>query len=531
MARSTSMRQSCDRCHRQKLRCERLDDSDTAACSRCLRRDSPCVYSYSLPKGRPNQHRHSATSHKHSSIVNDTKFGSKIDSKTNFKSTTRPFSKRSADTLASSDSSLPAITSCKKSLNAAVEADKRTKPPLQTDGLYSQSDDAEQVEIPRFCSQPAKSLTSHTAPWLEELEWGNARLRPEGSNRIENPDGSLSSNHLEQSISSGAFLPQHPEFHNEQWETDATTLIDNCPSFHNPGVDQELLHLNNMEMDGQDAIIARMNETTSMDTNGHESEIARLLGLSTRLYPLHNSAHALVDSTMTPTSMPCLGISPKSDLSMYQALLQSLGSLGGCETRAHATGNRTAPDLSNVIGILQETMLASYTFLEILNRFQTDANAQSTFGYSPLLTPISTPSSPGELSCSNMTMVSHAPSSVARHLIMACYEMLLSVYTAVFGVMQRNAESATSPNYTVGLNDAKGRRDAQILPELPLVMTVEMCAYIISHQKQSFDSYLMRYEHISDSSDPAGSTKAPPPSALEMKMRDELARLRLTLRI
>ncbi|RMZ66110.1 hypothetical protein GMOD_00005179 [Pyrenophora seminiperda CCB06] len=50
-------RQSCDRCHKQKLRCKRPDNSDTDSCERCLRKGAECTYSSSLPKGRPSSYR------------------------------------------------------------------------------------------------------------------------------------------------------------------------------------------------------------------------------------------------------------------------------------------------------------------------------------------------------------------------------------------------------------------------------------------------------------------------------------------
>jgi len=52
--RCTPLRQSCDRCHHQKLRCARRNNGSTEACERCLRRHVSCIYSSSLPKGRPS---------------------------------------------------------------------------------------------------------------------------------------------------------------------------------------------------------------------------------------------------------------------------------------------------------------------------------------------------------------------------------------------------------------------------------------------------------------------------------------------
>lgn len=50
-------RQSCDRCHGQKLRCTRTSDSETGPCVRCIRQRAECTYSSSLPKGRRSMYR------------------------------------------------------------------------------------------------------------------------------------------------------------------------------------------------------------------------------------------------------------------------------------------------------------------------------------------------------------------------------------------------------------------------------------------------------------------------------------------
>ena len=47
-------RQSCDRYHAQKLRCSRQGSGEGGICTRCFRQSAECVYSTSLPKGRPN---------------------------------------------------------------------------------------------------------------------------------------------------------------------------------------------------------------------------------------------------------------------------------------------------------------------------------------------------------------------------------------------------------------------------------------------------------------------------------------------
>lgn len=65
------MRQSCDRCHKQKLRCTRAgNNGNTGACDRCFRKHSHCVFSSSLPKGRPSMYADDCTGPKNTDLTN-----------------------------------------------------------------------------------------------------------------------------------------------------------------------------------------------------------------------------------------------------------------------------------------------------------------------------------------------------------------------------------------------------------------------------------------------------------------------------
>ncbi|OQE42163.1 hypothetical protein PENCOP_c004G01025 [Penicillium coprophilum] len=59
----TPMRHSCDRCYSQKLRCARTGIENTGACICCQRKHVPCIYSFSLPKGRPSVYEPIAADH------------------------------------------------------------------------------------------------------------------------------------------------------------------------------------------------------------------------------------------------------------------------------------------------------------------------------------------------------------------------------------------------------------------------------------------------------------------------------------
>jgi hypothetical protein len=69
-AAAPSQRQSCDRCHKQKLRCTRENKGNGGVCDRCLRRQAQCVYSFSLPKGRPSLYRLADESNTHNNANN-----------------------------------------------------------------------------------------------------------------------------------------------------------------------------------------------------------------------------------------------------------------------------------------------------------------------------------------------------------------------------------------------------------------------------------------------------------------------------
>lgn len=59
-------RQSCDRCHKQKLRCTREGSGiGGGICDRCFRRHARCVYSPRLPKGRPSLQQRAAAVEDH----------------------------------------------------------------------------------------------------------------------------------------------------------------------------------------------------------------------------------------------------------------------------------------------------------------------------------------------------------------------------------------------------------------------------------------------------------------------------------
>ena len=92
----TTQRQSCDRCHKQKLRCIRSKSSEGGVCDRCLSKRAQCVYSFSLPKGRPSLQRLAEESNSSANNNNNTESPSATTTRSRPKSRTTSLTSGSA---------------------------------------------------------------------------------------------------------------------------------------------------------------------------------------------------------------------------------------------------------------------------------------------------------------------------------------------------------------------------------------------------------------------------------------------------
>ncbi|KAJ4286161.1 hypothetical protein N0V90_013510 [Kalmusia sp. IMI 367209] len=392
------------------------------------------------------------------------------------------------------------------------------------------------MEAMTTSAEPSGSLAAPTLPWLGLLGWSDFQLEAEGSDHLEDLSGIVVSSQLQQRVPLDPFLNQQGS--PQEWADTAVKGLGNWDSFQNHTDPSQELHLfveNDMLGDSQrEHSSIEMDQVLATDPKDHNAGIAQLTQLSTRLYPLHNSSHTLAEIARQPSSSRASRASSpqKENLTVDKAVFQNIMTrlLQGWSDKSSATQISNTPGSSSLCDILQETLSASYTLLEIMDCLQAKPQASSASGLSPL-TPITTPNSQAEQDNTRSPNGSQSSNTVVRHLVMACHGMLLSIYTAVLGVLQREADKSTSSGRNVGLN-AIGCEEAGPLNDMPLVMIVELCSYLIRRQQQAVDSYFRRDECFSGA---VGSlpdpSQASPPNDLEVKMRQGLARLRQTLRI
>ncbi|KAI9687199.1 MAG: hypothetical protein M1820_010503 [Bogoriella megaspora] len=117
---------------------------------------------------------------------------------------------------------------------------------------------------------------------------------------------------------------------------------------------------------------------------------------------------------------------------------------------------------------------------------------------------------------------------------MACHGMLLSIYTAVLSVLQRDADRLLSLSRVAGGKESgvKVMEEIRPLGDLHLVMMVQLCGYVIARQQQAVSACITPQ---SSNGGTEGSLAEPNATSmqidLESEMQQVLARLRHTLRV
>ncbi|MCJ1286796.1 hypothetical protein MMC26_006142 [Xylographa opegraphella] len=532
MAATTSMRQSCHRCHGQKLRCT----SDTGACSRCIGQGLQCVYSYSLPKGRPSQPRQAGAADQ--TLPANRKY---------------PPLKRPAATPASAEGRQPISVQRRNAPNAAVATTKAAGSPphvpTRIDDSTDGSGDPGLVE--------AMPLMASTWPWPGPTGWSDLQL--EGNEQVQDLNEWVASIHHQNNALVDLFPNQNTSF------LDQTTIArEECKGNQNMGrSSQHTLGLAQKLSADSDVLEVSSSHSGTYNVNALAGDakdpsagIAQLTQLSTRLYTLHRLSCALVGAAKSPPSTLCSGDLPSQ---AKQDLAVDRGVFGLLMTRLfQAYSDKTfltrAPEVSeppNIHDTIQDALSASYRLREILGGLQTkhQASTGSSGRYSPQ-TPVPTPKGPGSSSLpfsvfsepmqaeqDNVLSRTESQSSdtVVRHLAMACHGMLLSIYTAVLGVLQQDADSLSSASCFQGPDtgpNAKVVKDNDPLIDARLVVIVQLCSYLIKRQQQAVDAYLSPRESPTSAVEGlATPTTASPPTDLEVKLQERLTRLHQTLRI
>lgn len=474
------MRQSCDRCHKQKLRCTREGSTNSGACDKCIRKRAQCIYSFALPKGRPSRYRiEGAPSNLY----------------------------RPEPSQPTPVSSVPEID------QRAVPTPSSSPSPSPSPKLVSRAqlptlgDNGGTEEHEHRAAAPSTSI-----PGLELSDPSLTAQDSDMGNWEWNGVASLTQDHLN----------WHPSVQTAACG-DASTFgiaafasLLNQPMMGDRAVDelQRAPASNSSQPISVDGGLGMGNESLVESDTGldlphtkfdPDHVIAELSKLSARLSTLRRSCYNIVAALEGPTTA-CPGLP--------QPLLHEVNFEVACHWLAHGPQSvaslPNAPSLDaqsngseskEVSLLLHEVYTASHLLLEILRSLQANLYILSLAEYNSHSTPSTTSSESsyfqihtGQVSPSLsllqslsapfrqslVTPDSTSPSDgngVIHHLVMACHTMLLTIYIAVLLILDRETDFSILTN-------------APVLRDIRLVSIVQTCSYLIKRLHQSMDSYL-----------------------------------------
>lgn len=514
-------RQSCDRCHRQKLRCVRQGSSSTTGvCDRCLRQGAPCVYSFSLPKGRRSTYAGNPAP---------------SDSPTSRSAIANPTCTATCSPILAPE--LPAETS-----SESVSAARAPLLPIP-----------EHLNINARTSFPQLEEPGHEAlrgmTWLENVEFG---LGPMGTSTTHGTGANETQGHT----GFDAFLngTNFEDVHMSDIENmSAWSEQESVKEFylgHGIPTDQKPVSPPPSQDHSHPLRQALENPTPPEDTRYNinlvciDDGIAQLSQLSSHLYTLCRASYDLTanigpcrpESRRLPlfddkalNSATTWLAAPNMNINTYPPIPPSFAQIGSA---AGPLATSTTPE-----NTLINTFSASHYLLQILHQLQTlpfpttrappypdldeDVGSQKTSRpRSPSLSSTTTNSSSGMRDSAG----SQHSSTVIRHLIIACYTLVLKMWSALFVALQHDAElSAESTSFLNSDKLDKADEDTPrppLLANMRLVLVVHLSSYLVDRLRTAMHTYL--------GSKTTGSADHGL-SELESEFRQPLRRLRRTL--
>ncbi|KAK0668425.1 hypothetical protein QBC41DRAFT_393925 [Cercophora samala] len=493
-------RLSCDRCHYQKLRCTRTGDSQTSTCNRCLRQNAQCVYSSSLPKGRPSMYR----------LANERR---------------PPASPKTAD-----------------STNSSTTSSDIPPPTATTDEVPMPESSSMQIEASTTTTnedidQLLAGAIDPSSAWMYPMEWNDMQ--------IDSGDGEF----LNLVHQGGCDLPPTPPsacFTGSQTPMmelfeSATTIAKSDPDVGIAQLSQLSTRLYPLHRSSISLVeTAGSSGQRSPDIGKHKTQaliddtafkaVAKWLvhGVSTNMGILFGAAdHSLHHNPNINPALqePTTGDTLNDAFAASHHLLEILRLL-----QANVTiGNSNDTDASAG---------GPTDFWRSITPQSTDSSNDGVVGYSEggsKPAPTSAPSSSyGRPSSSEYS------STVVRHLVIACHTLLLNIYIALLIALQHDVDLRSSSLLAGG---ATGGSEATALADMRLVLVVQLCSYLIKRQHQAVDMYLSfpnTLQQTIEPSSPSSNTASACGSAgsngevrsdLEMEVQQRLSRLRQTLRI
>ncbi|KAK8016711.1 hypothetical protein PG993_014900 [Apiospora rasikravindrae] len=508
-AARVSMRQSCDRCHSQKLRCTRPCGGDRGACNRCLRQGAQCVYSFSLPKGRPSMYRSSesrGSATRRSRSPRDEQLRPVIMAMPTPGSPDTPLMPN--NTNASDTATIrPSDTLSPPNNNNSTQLDSNTLGPGGKGDAMSKLDtpwlntmvDWEEIHQPDPNSLDAADLNGTV-----KYSLGPAEVLPDDFWSAMDWDS-----HVHQNETISQFPTPPPQ---------STPDYSRCAG-------------------GSDSSSLSHHRNTASDSITPECRVVQLSQLVARLQSQYRTSCDLMEkgglvsniggvrrSGSNNSSSPNMGtlFDDRAYRSMASWLLQTptLPDLGTGPTQRE----QVPPSLGDM---LSSAFVGSHQLLDIV-RGLSKVESHDTMPL-PALRDAST-TFHRETSATTPGSAGGYATTVTRHLVLACHNLLLSVYVLLLAALQHDAQLLHS-------SGATGDHSAA-LAEIRLVSIVQLCAYLIKQQEQatvayvgdpspSLESVLMTPS--STTADTAGGDRRATGNDPMAEVQERLAHLRTTL--
>ncbi|KAF3766637.1 hypothetical protein M406DRAFT_327767 [Cryphonectria parasitica EP155] len=481
---TTPRRQSCDRCHGQKLRCIRPYNRKSGTCERCLRKGVVCVYSSSLPKGRPSLYRLSdvpsapkspSSSTAPSSTTTSTRAGATLDDTSESPNATSPFPAMPASPIQPPRDQQFESTQ----LDPQIHGFANFWPSWWHDDQIGDSMlGIVPTAIPPFIIDPA--LETQAALSV-------------GQDKARTPAGTGSG------AGGGAHIDEDGRcLENEQAETRSVAK----------GIHE-----------------SRSGAASTVNDNGFELSVVHLSRLSTRLSQLLSPSRTFL-AEFLHTTWACEDKDSAAQLQLgIEAVFKSVNDW--LMQGPAPSGPTAAPphhldeEPQSPIDLLQHMLSASSHLLNIVQNVRESTVRASEAAPSP-----STSTTAKATATCGSTYDPHHGSHaylVAHQLVIVCVTLLLNMDVTILLALQRSADALKSQQQTASLTvaapaiinqgmhmgEVQGGRTMHKAERvhLQLVTVVQFCAHFIRRQNQTLDM-LVASSQLSKLHDPRGSLEA-----------------------
>ena len=411
------MRQSCDRCHKQKLRCTRAgNNSNTGACDRCFRKHAQCVFSSSLPKGRPSMY----------------SYGSADDS-------TGP---KNAD-----------LTD--------------PHPPVPVD---------DSSPVSALIEDTSLDLPTDLWPWTQPFNWDDTSMEwsDQGSGQlILNQHAMIDTAQTDDKMACITAVPNLLDRTAAVQDGDRDDYAQRQPGPTTPTQSLSQFFGHGHGHSHGTGHIGGSSGTSfgggSDNNDGLDVVIAELAHLSVHLSPLRRSSYSLAGTLESSYHQNQARQKPLIDDATFESVA---GWLAHGHGSAHNTTNMSsspaanghnppfsplpAPETKTTSAMLYHTFSASRHLLEILRYLQPNGGVSGTSTLSKP-TRSTTPSTSASSSDALYFKLpkSSACNNIIHHQVIACHMILLNIYVAVLAVLERDTDPRAHRDNAAPLGDIR----------------------------------------------------------------------------